>query len=292
MISMRHHAVTVLSSCFLLFCFALQSPAQILPEKKVVTTITGRNHQTLRKFFASLGDIADVFDDKVGNLVVSLLPKEYRTGCKNMVDLWGKDAKGTQSLAPRTIYIKTMPDSIIHVFVVYTCYSNAKGFGDHYYDERMAVFTVGHSSTTMTMLPFGLQCQDCNELSRVAMYEDTLSVDNAPLVSVISSLSNDNPCCGRTRTIEEHYLHYYRLDPHSVTPVASILDYRKEVNHIEAGHDSTTLYSTNRYVERADDGSLRKIVMNYTESVNDRPIRGGIHTYMWNKKRHAFDITY
>jgi len=292
MSSIRRVAAAFMCSVILLASVPQSSPAQNLPEKKFVSTITGKNHQMLRRFFSSLGDVVDVFNVKVEKLVLSLLPKEYRTGCKKMVDSWGKDAKGTESLAPRTIFVKTMPDSVIQAFVIYTCYSQAKGFGDHYYDERLAAFTIDHTSTTMAVLPFGLQCQDCSELSRVGMYEDSLAVEGHQVVTVISSLSNDNPCCGKTQSIEEHYLHYYRLDPRTVTPIASILEYRKEVNHGQDGHDSTTLYTTNRYVERSGDGSVRKIIMNYTEAVNDKPVRGGIHTYAWNAKRHGFDITY
>jgi hypothetical protein len=263
---------------------------QNLPETKVPPTkITGKRHATLRKYFLSVDDITDDFDQPIEKILMDLLPGPYKTGCKEMVNLWGPKAKGTSALLPRGIYMNTMPDSVIHIFLAYTCYSSAQGFGDHYYDERLALLTIERTASTFSMLPFSEQCTQCSELSRIGLSEDTLQIADMPVISIVSSISNDNPCCNGSRTLEERYRYYYKLDNHSVTPVASFLEYRKESGHFENGSDSIAEYSATRWLEFDKTGNISKIVSNYTEAVTNQPTKAGIITLIWNRKRQAFD---
>ena len=263
---------------------------QNLPETKVPPTkITGKRHATLRKYFLSVDDVTDDFDKPIEKILMDLLPAPYRTGCKEMVNLWGPKAKGTSALLPRGVYLNTMADSVLHIFLAYTCYSSAQGFGDHYYDERLALLTIERTASTFFMLPFSQQCASCSELSRIGLSEDTLQIADQPVISIISSISNDNPCCNQSRTLEERYRYYFKLDNHSVTPVASLLDYRKESGHFENGSDSIAEYSATRWLEFDQSGNIKKIVSNYTEAVTNQPTRAGAITLIWNRKRQAFD---
>jgi len=263
---------------------------QNLPETKVpATKITGKHHRTLKNYFTSLDEMPDEFDKPIEKLLTDLLPRAYQTGCKQMIALWGPTAKGSDALVPRAVYIKTMPDSVIHIFLAYTCFSNAQGFGDHYYDERLALLTIDQNFSTFSMLPFSQQCTQCSELSRIGLSEDTLQVAGTSLITIVSAVSNDNPCCNRSKIIEQRFRYYYKLDAHSVTEVASFLEYRKETDHLENGSDSTLEYSTIRWLDRDKTGDISKIIMNHSESVDDHPTKSGLITLIWNRKRQAFD---
>jgi len=260
-----------------------------LPQRKISVAIKGKQHQALRAYVRTLEGTPDGFPAAIEKILTSALPKEYRKGCTEMVAEWGETARRTEMLLPRPLYLATMPDSTRHVVLAYTCFSSAPTYGDRFYDERLAALTIGRAGSTLVMLPLARDCNACSELSHLGLQDDTLQIGGAPAFTITSGVSNDNPCCGGTTSVDEKHVTYFVLDGRGVTPMVSMLEYRKEVDHAEGGEDSTTVYAARRYLEKDARGNVARILGQYELSINGEPTRRGIVEFIWNQKRKAFD---
>jgi hypothetical protein len=238
------------SASLLLAALLLSFPARggNLPQTKSAVVITGKQHQALRAYARLLGDTPEEFTAPIEKILLTALPKAYRTGCAQMVATWGEHTRRTETLMPRPLYFRMMADSTRLLMLAYTCFSSAPTYGDRYYDERLAALTIGKSSSTLAMLPLARECATCSELSHLGLQDDSLRIGGAPAITIASGVSNDNPCCGVTTSVDEKRLHYYLLDSRGVTPVAEMLEYRKETSRSAAGGDSTTIYSVKRFL--------------------------------------------
>ncbi len=274
---------------FLLLTFQFAFAGNNLPQIKISATIKGKNHKILQKYFKQLDYPPDDFDPPVGPILTDALPKAYRTGCTQMISQWGKKAKGTGKIFPRYLHMKTTPDSVIHVFLAYTCFSDLPEFGNTYYDERLGILEIRPAASMLTMFPLSGPCTECPELSRMALADDTLQIDGSPVVTIVSANSRENPCCKDVSSLDEKNVYYFMLDPKGIRLVATVLEHRKEVVRREGMKDSTGEYSTTRFLERDRSGDIRKITTSYEKTANDQDAGRGFITMEWNRKRKAFD---
>lgn len=279
----------LLVAAALLCCPQYADAGRTLPRTKATVTIKGKDHRTLRAYFRSEGVAPDDLDDPIDNILLKALPPSFRTGCRQMIAGWGAKAKGSDELVPRGLELFNGEDSVMYAFVAYTCFSSRPEFGSLYFDERLAVLTIGTKSTSLTLLPLQVPCDTCRGLSTFSIVDDTLRMGGLPVVTIATKQSNDNPCCGSAPASEEVDLYYFRLGPRGITTIANLTDHRKQVLNGADGKDSVSEYSTSRSLEFDPAGNVSKILTAYVISANDKPLRQGTISLIWNRKRQAFD---
>lgn len=262
-----------------------------LPRVPVNVTIKGKDHRALRAYFLSQGVAPDDFDDAIDKILLKSLPPAYRTGCREMIEGWGKKAKGTSELVPRGLQYMMTPDSVIHIFAAFTCFSTRSEFGSTYFDERLAVLDIGTQSTRFAAYPLGPRCDTCTGLSTFSVADDSLKIGGSPMISIAVKSSNDNPCCGGRGEprVDEVSLWYFRIGPQGAAPLGSLLNHRLTTSKGTAGKDSVSEYTSSRTLNRDADGNITQIVDAYILTVNDTPVRQGSVSLIWNRKRQAFD---
>jgi len=280
--------IIILISVFLIIT-NLTSAQLNLPQLKVEVNIKQKDHKTLLKYFGQFEQAPTEFDSKIEKLLLSLFPKEYKKGCESMISHWGEFTKNTASNALRILYFRKTEKNVYQIFFAFTCFSNAQGYGDKYYDERLAVLNLDSVSSKLTIYPHSKPCDNCSELTRMALEEDTLTVNGNPFIGFIFGVSSKNPCCDGPTNFNEEILKFFILEPTNVIDALTFSKYRKETVHDDVLGDSTTLYQTQIDIEKDNKGDLSKITIYHTTTVQDEPGRGGMIWYTWNKKARRFD---
>jgi hypothetical protein len=270
-----------------LFCNSNITAGLNLPQTSAKIIIKGKNHLQLKKYFEPLEDGAPAIDSTIEKFLIQLFPKSFDKGCKDMISAWGKEAKGTASKALRVVYLKNYSKNLQQVFIAYTCYSYASGFGDKFYDERLALLTIDSISSSLTTLPHGEQCNICSDLSRIGMDEE-LKIGGISAISILFSTSTKNPCCEGKDLKEEVIEKFYILGPTMVKDVLTIVKHRIEKFHKDNSVDSVATYEADCNFDKDPSGSIRQIDVDYSSTLNNSPEQKGVLRYAWNKKLKIF----
>ncbi|MBI4810969.1 MAG: hypothetical protein HY800_05930 [Ignavibacteriales bacterium] len=249
--------IKTLFNISLLLLFHHLTFAQVnLPQSRVEVNIKIKDHQSLKKYFGSFDQLPVQLDDKTEKLLLNLLPKEYQKGCNAMIAHWGEIAKNTATTAVRVLYLKNLEKNIQQIFLTYTCFSMAREYGDKYYDERLAVLTIDSASSKLTMYPHAKPCDNCSELTRMALEEDDISIGGNPAICIIFGISSKNPCCNGPISFDEDILKYFIIQPTGVVDALTFRKYRRETIHDDEAGDSTTGYRTNIDTEKDGTGNI------------------------------------
>ena len=259
-----------------------------LPQLSSKTTIKGKDHQELKKYFEKFEEAPSSIDDPIEQLFIKYLPKQFKDGCKKMISNWGEIAKGTASTTARVIYLKYLTANIQNSIIVFTCYSSAEEYGSKFFDERIALLSIEADSTTLTMIPHANQCDDCSELTQIE-FGSEIQIADKPALTLNLFTSNDNPCCGGSYSKEEVKIFYFILDPHELRQVLAVEKYYKEISHDDEVGDSTTVYNAELASEMDSNGNLKKISSSYEITAGENKKYSGNKKYIWNKKLYRFE---
>jgi hypothetical protein len=262
-----------------------------LPQVAASSVITGKDHRMLKKYFENYAYLPSPLNDSIGMLLLKHLPKQYKNGCREMITVWGKKAKGTSATAVKPIHLVNHSKNIQHVLLVYTCYSTAEGYEDRYYDERLAVLRVDSARSTITVMPHSKGCDKCIELSHISLLEDTLKIDDTDAISIIIGMSNENPCCEGPARTEEINIKYFTINQNEVKERLSLITSRKETLHSDNIGDSTVTKTQNIETIRDGKGNIVSILLHSETIINGSVVKRGIGKYSWNRKRKAFEET-
>ncbi len=259
-----------------------------LPQSSAKILIKGKNHQQLKKYFEPIEDGIPSIDTTVEKLLIKLFPKSFDEGCKEMIATWGKEAKGTASNVLRVVFMKNHSKNLQQVFLALTCYSSASAYGDKFYDERLALLTIDSTSSSLVTLPHGKPCDTCSDLSRIGMNEEW-EIGRKHAVSILFSTSTRNPCCEGDYLKEEVIEKYFLFDPPNVKDILTIVKRRSERFHRDNAIDSVVVYETNSNINKDANGSILKIDVDYSLTVNNAPVNQGVMWYTWDKKLKKFE---
>jgi|GEM_PF-1426876 len=276
----------ITTSLLFLLSGAALSAGKTLPQLKLDVTITGNNHQQLKDYFEPMEEAPGGLSDKIGTLLIKLLPKAYSSGCREMVSAWGKKAKAKTDNVVRVLYINKRIKKLQQVLLAYTCFSAAEGYGDKYYDERLALLSVDSSFSRLTMMPHASPCDTCTGLTHLGFREE-LNIGGIPAVSVIVATYGENPCCKGTPLKEDFTVRYYILEPGGMKQVLSLQKHRLETYGLPSG-DSTALYDAEIELNKDSDGSIKKIVSSFEIKINGSSVRHSFLAYVWNRKMRGF----
>ena len=282
---MNLHIIIFLSISCILLSYAMAG--QNLPQSHAQIQIKGNDHKKLKTYFESLQQPPQEFDSLIERILIKQFPKSYTRGCSDMISKWGKDAKGSASSLVRVVFIKNHSKNLQQVFVAYTCFSKALGYGDRFYDERLALITIDSTSSSLTTLPNAPTCDSCSGLTRIGVDEE-FQIGGKPAVSFMFATSNKNPCCDTSIVKEEIIEKFYILGSPEVKDALTLLKRRTEVYHFANKVDSTAAYMTDVNYEKDAKGDITKIVLTYEKLSNDISLHQGILWYTWNKKAKTF----
>lgn len=270
------------------FFVAAAAAGSNLPQWGARCPISGRDHRVLQGAFKSLDEMPESIDSTVERILVRALPLQFRRRCDAMVASWGDRVKGTASILTRPLYMKKVPDKGTLLLLAFTCYSRDQEFGDRFYDERLALLTVGPQASSLLLLPGGKDCDSCNGLSRIG-FGELLPLGADTCVSIVIATSSANPCCPADARIEAVATGYYLLHPDEATMLLSIPTSRIEHGQDAAGRDSTTSYNADLFIDKDAAGSVRGIVVSGETIFSDRTSVQDRIKYEWNPKRKQFD---
>ncbi len=259
-----------------------------LPQSSSRIPIGGRDHRTLEAIFRGLSQTPVSMDSTAEKILIRLLPRQFRQRCDAMVASWGARAKGSASLLTRPLYLKRASDKATILLLTFTCYSRAPGFGDRYYDERLALLTVRKSASSLLLIPGGTDCDTCNALSHID-FGDELAAGGDTCVSIVTAGSTDNPCCQSDSRTEDMFTRFYLLRPDQAALVLALPTSRLEKVRDAGGRDSTTAYRADLFFEKDQAGRIRAIVVSGETTFNDRTSLQSHARYEWNAKRKQFD---
>jgi hypothetical protein len=260
-----------------------------LPQLKIEKSIHGKDHKQILSYFTPLEIPPSSLDENISKIVMKYIPKEYRDGCKGMISKWGSLAKGTEATVLRTLTIKNIPGSAEYIFLALTCFSTAPGYGDKYYDERLLILSIQNDSTKLTVIPSGKPCDECSDLTRIGLEDDTLSIGGEPAVSINFGSSSTNPCCDGPVSVSEHKIKIFQTSNAGIKDILSLTMERKETIRDDVMGDSTTQYAALIDFEKYKNGTIMQVNVNHKTTINDSTSNRGVTWYTWNRKARRFD---
>lgn len=261
-----------------------------LPHLDTQTPVADMYHQELKAFFVQTEESNTVrLDENIERILIEMLPAEFATGCDETVMHWGSSAENIPDLAVRAIYRRKVPEiGRTQVLLVYRCFSHYEYYVDKFYDERTAWLTIDDSVSTLQMLPHGEDCENCSDLSKISL-ENTLQAGREPLLAVVFSVSNDNPCCGGPYSYRAEYVHYYLVEQGGLRQVASVTRLKQEHFHDDAGEDLEVLFETAVELLTNSDGDVVEIVGQRVTKENEKITESGEDRYLWNQQLRKFE---
>jgi hypothetical protein len=287
---MYTHKPTIIISAFS-FCILLNLSALAginFPKKEYTISITGTNHVQIQKYFSPLWELPEEFDTTIANILTQSLPKESDSANKKMISRWGKPALKGASKAVRTLYMKNFNPTHQQVLLSFIWFSTSPGFGDKYYDERIALLTVLDTVSQLMIFPTINQCDKCPELTRIGFNEE-LRIKEQTAISIYFNLSNINPCCDTSKVKEETYIRYYILTPQELKECLTLLQDRIERFHSPKGADSSASYAASITFDKDPEENIRRIFSEYSKFSNDTVTEKQSLIYIWNNKRNKFE---
>jgi len=274
-------------SVLLFVCCSITAAGFNLPQKQFRVEIAGDNHLQFKKYFAPKWELPEEFDTTIANLLIQSLPKAFDKGSKEMISHWGKSALRAASKAVRVLLIKNFNPAHQQILLTYTWYSAAPGFGDQYYDERLALLTILDTSSRLLIYPPANPCEKCADLTHIGM-GDELRIGGQSAVSIFFNTSNKNPCCDTSRVKEEVYMKYYILNQSEMKECLTLLQQRTERFHIFKGNDSTAVYTATISYNKDQSENITSVFSESNVASNDEILKTEIHSYSWDKKRQLF----
>jgi hypothetical protein len=287
---MRIHLFTVsISVLTVFFLFNPSLHAGInFPQKEYSFSITGAQHIQIQKYFSPLWELPEEFDSTIANLLLQSLPKAFDTGNKKMIMQWGRPALKGATKAVRTLYMKNFNPTHQQILLSYIWFSSTSGFGDKYYDERVALLTILDTVSRVTVFPTVNPCDKCPDLTHIG-FGDELQISGRLAISLFFNISNVNPCCDTSKVRDETYVKYYFLTPQDMKECFMLLQERTERFHHKNGSDSSASYTATISFDKDSNENIRKIFFDYSKLSNDQVIEKQVQTYIWNGKKNTFE---
>ncbi|MBI5475801.1 MAG: hypothetical protein HY964_03585 [Ignavibacteriales bacterium] len=280
----------IFKSIFILFTILTFANGQHnLPKNFPSKTIKGKDHQIIYNYFTGQDIPPTDMKEDIPPVIIKNLPKEFQKGCKEMISGWGSIAKGKDSIVIRALTIKNVPEISQNIFFGLTCFSTAPGFGDKFYDERLMVISIRKDSSTLSILHPGKPCSECNDLTKLALEDDTLMIAGIPTVTFYIESTTNNPCCENLISIDEISKKYYTVSSAGVNEVLSIILNRNEIHHNKILGDSTRVYDAQIDYDKDNYGYINRINIHHKLTINDSYTEQGIKSYLWNKKARRFE---
>ena len=263
-----------------------------LPQRNTHIAISDANHATLKRYFSSFKyNPENELNGDTERILCDILPEDHRTGCQDMISYWGSVAEGTGNFSVRVVFIRdTAKKNTKQVLLSYRCFSTYEGYRDQFYDERLAVLLIKPATSSLVLMPHAEDCNNCSDLSHIR-FSQTYQRDSAPLVSLLISTSNDNPCCGGPFQSSEERINYYLFHETGVKLVASVIRHREEYAHDDVDGDMKTIYDARITVQKDQKGNITQIKSHYTVRKNGELQQTGKLTYVWNNEKRGFDQT-
>ena len=164
-----------------------------LPQPAHVIQVSEQVRQSLEVSLAGPGAApAQALPSGVEQLLIDLLPEEFRVACGEVIEHWGTVAEGTARWSARTLFQLSNGDKLTLV-LAYRCGSTWPDYAQ-YYDERPAVLTHEPSSGRLHLLPVAEDCDNCSDLYHLELSQ-TFPLAKGQLVELVATNSSDNPCC-------------------------------------------------------------------------------------------------
>jgi hypothetical protein len=275
-------------------CFTGAESGNILPQSRIEVSVKGRYNTQLWNYFGHMRSAPGALDSSIGQTLISLLPKIYRRAGQQMVNSWGKSAKGSASEAARVVSVGSIRAGKLGVTIAYTFFSPKEGFGEKYYDERLAFLILDSTASTLMMIPNDKPCAACSELTHIGVVSDTLKIDDKPAMQIDFQKVNNNPCCrpadGSLR--EEVTTKFFTLEPNDLRERLSFVEKVAETLHShDGGADSTSTRRAEITMERDPAGNIIRIVsIMHIDKPQDAKEQQ-IDAYVWNRKSKRFELT-
>lgn len=283
---------------FFLFIFTnfliLSEPKAIgrlnLPQQNIQISITDKNHKTLKKFFKNFKITnSKALNKGIERVLIDLIPENYHLVCKEMISHWGTVAEKSSDFSVRIIFIKNYEDDnkSKQIFLVYRCFSSYTGYIDQFFDERLAVLRINNNDSTLSFLSHAKDCENCSDLSQINL-DQIVSIKGEPLVSLIFSVSNENPCCGGPFQYSEERINYYLFQHDGVKQVASVLKHKEEYHHDDVGGDVDIIYDAKVEFQKNPKGDITHIISEFSIKENNQVKETGKIEYIWKRKGKNF----
>lgn len=255
-----------------------------LPQMEKSVAIPDNCHTVLVDFFGVIdSDTSIVLNTTVEQILLDILPEEYRSGCREMILHWGTVAYGTATMSVRVLfYTTTGEDEISHVLMVYRCFSLYEGYRDQFYDERLASLTIKPAGSSLIMLPHAKDGNNLSDLSHITLNR-VVQCAGVPMICLRIESSNDNPCCGGPYNYSEILLNYYIQDSTEFKLVASVIKHREDYYHDDVEGDLDVIYDAKITLQKDQNGNISSIVSHYSVRENEELRETGEYTYIWNK---------
>ncbi len=294
-------AATLFAAALVAAAAGLESEARTgalnLPSLQTQVVIEGPSHRVLRHALTSRRDDRSwAADDQVAKILADALPRALRAGCNEMITTWGENLAGTARLAARPLYVGTQAEGgFRQALLAFRCFSaGVRDYYDHdYYDERLALLAVGSDATYLSLIPHAPACAGCEDWSDSALVHialgEALRLGGKRGVSLVVSISSDNPCCGGADSLEAERVVWYLLDGKTAKPVASALRRQKRGSGDAEEGDTLTVYHGTITSEKDQTGGVVQITSRYSITENDEPKGEGVLRYRWNAKNEEFE---
>lgn len=286
---MRNHLIaSVIIVCFTTFLSSMILAQSNLPQVAMTVTIKGKQHRTLQTYFQSLREAPEPIDSAVERTIVNLMPKKFRDGCRKMISSWGKVARGSAASFVRALYVHTPTDGQQRVLLTFVCYSRSPEYAEKYYDERLVLLTIDSASSTLATIPHGSPCDNCSDLTRIAV-GDPAKIGGQTAIPLTFSSSTENPCCDGVHTVEEEFYRYYVFEPAGIRQMLSLLKHRREVYHDDVEGDSITSTQSEVTIEKDEEDNIVRVTASVATTSTGQPTRMVNEVYVWNRKMKKFE---
>ncbi|UCG60928.1 MAG: hypothetical protein JSV52_11440 [Candidatus Zixiibacteriota bacterium] len=261
-----------------------------LPLTDVQVSIEGEAQEALRVFFSNfvMTDTATL-GEQVEEILIGMVPIAYDSGCTSMIGHWGSDPTNVPGSLFRPIYVYTGKDpASVVVLMAYRCFSYRDYYRDTYYDERLTTLTITESETKLAFLPHWWKCKDILALSKISVAESYHIVGDI-LLSLVFSMSGENPCCNGPFSCDEEKINYYLIGEGGVRPVASVVKHKEDYYHNDVEGDTEVIYDAEITVVEDADGNALEIVSVYTIKENDELREEGTLRFIFNPYSGMFE---
>ena len=241
---------------------ALQAQARLnLPQTQQVVTVPD---DVVRMVLINLGPTTGAAPDlqpSVQELLLSILPKNFRGACSEMIEPWGEIAKGTDEWRVRVLLQQSG-----QVWLAFRCGSHAPDY-DKYYDERLALLRL--DAVRLELFPLGPDAENDSTLYHLE-FAEILPLDGAQGVAFKVTQPGENPGCDGPEFRSGERLVVLTETPRGITESLSVVTAKDDSSHSDDPDvDSETTYRAEVKFDRDSHNLVTAATATFHEEVKD-----------------------
>lgn len=257
--------------------------------------ITGAAHEKLRQYFAT-NPRPQVLPAEIEGVLIESLAPAYRAGCRELISVWGEEARDTARETLRLLYAAETGGAAPQLALAYHCFST-QPHDRQDFDERLAWLMVGEKESKLLLFPHAEDAENDSELSRIEFVGlERVPDGTAARFRVVTT--NENPCCDGGDTFRGELELWYAVGTSSPRPLIQLELRREQYGHLDAPEEEYEIISkTQVRPERDSTGAVRAFLTETitTESVTTqttpkttRPTKKSTTIYRWDAPTRTF----